>query len=244
MSDDPRTTAGELAEALRQALGDGLRSVILHGSVARGDAIASVSDINVMVLLDDAGPGRLQAAAPHARRWMKAGNSAPLLLTTSEWERAADAFAIEMSDMLEAHEVLAGEDPLTGRSVDPQDLRLQAERELRGKLLQLRTGVMVSADSGTDVGRLLLTALPSFVTYLRAALRLAEGRAPLRTPEVIEQGCALVGADPAALKRCWESRRDRRALKAGLHDAVVAGYFTTAEETAAYVDAFTGETTR
>jgi hypothetical protein len=239
---DPRASATELVREFERLFGPRLRSALLCGSVARGEAVEGVSDINVMVLLDRIDAEVLRSASPAARRWVQAGNTAPLLMAWNEWQRAEDAFAIELADMRDAHVVLHGADPLEGLAVQREALRLQAERELRGKLLQLREGMLIAAEAEEDVGRLLLVALPSFVTYLRAALRLAGRAAPVESPAAIEQGAALVGADPSAFLRTWEARARRTPLSARVDDALVAGYFDTAERTADFVDNLPQET--
>jgi len=52
------------------ALGAGY-SALLYGSAARGDYITGRSDINLMLVLDDASPTRLQAMGPAFARWRK-----------------------------------------------------------------------------------------------------------------------------------------------------------------------------
>ncbi|MBI4546152.1 MAG: nucleotidyltransferase domain-containing protein, partial [Gemmatimonadetes bacterium] len=142
---DPRKSASSLTRALADRFGPGLRSVLLYGSVARGEAAPGVSDINVLVLFERVDGGVLLRASPLARRWARAGNTAPLVMSWGEWQRAADAFAIEVADMQDAHEVLHGADPLEGVVVDRGAVRLQVERELRGKLVQLREGLLLAA---------------------------------------------------------------------------------------------------
>lgn len=233
---NPRESARTFAAALGKHLGDGLESVLLYGSVARGEAVPGVSDTNVLVLLERIDAGVLKRGSALARRWVRAGNTVPLLMTWAGWRRAADAFAIELSDMLDAHEVLHGRDPLEGLVVERLALRLQAERELRGKVLQLREGLLLAAEDTADVGRLLLTALPSFTTYLRAALRLTGGRVSLDSAEVIRDAAPLVGAPGDAFLRVWNARTGRTAIRADVDDPLVAGYYTLAERTAEFVD--------
>jgi hypothetical protein len=233
---DPKDTAAELAQELASLYGPRLSIALLYGSVARGEAIAGVSDINVLVLLDRVDPPALRLASSLARRWTRAGNTAPLLMSWSEWRGAADSFAIELADMRDAHLVLRGTDPLAGDPNDLRAMRLQAERELRGKLVQLRTGLLLSADRPEEIGRLLETALPSFATYLRAALRLAGRAAPLRTEEVIDQAASVVGFDPKPFLRVSEARRRKETLRAPADEALSTGYYDAALRTTEYVN--------
>lgn len=233
---DPRQTTAAFTRALEERMGGRVHSVVLYGSVARGEAVEGVSDINVLVLLDRVDSTALQELAPLARRWTESGNTAPLLMAEDEWRQAADVFAIELSDMKDAHDILHGRDPLTELTVEFSALRLQVERELRGKLIQLREGMLLSGDDQEAIGKLLLVALPSFLTYLRATLRLVDRPVPATSPEVLEQAGVVLGVDPAPLLRVWEARSRRRAVKASLDASLVNGYYAVAEKTAAFVD--------
>lgn len=233
---NPRDSAREFVGEWLQLFGDRLRSALLFGSVARGEAIEGVSDINVLMLIDHIDAATLKKASPATRKWMKGALQAPLVFEVEQWRRASDVFAIELADMHDAHELLHGEDPVASAVIDEDSLRLQAEHELRGKLLQLQTGLLVAANTPADVGRLLLNSLPSFTAYMRAALRLAGETAPVSTVETVNHAAARVGANPAAFLRVWEARQKRTSLKLAVDDALVDAYYDTAEKTADFVD--------
>jgi predicted nucleotidyltransferase len=233
---EPREVAERAAKALAGTLGERLRAALLFGSTARKEHVAKVSDVNVLFLLDDIDPAALSAASPVLRPFADQG-LAPLLLELDEWRRASDVFAIELLDMREAHTMLHGADPLDGAQVAPEKLRLQAERELRAKLILLHGGMLRSAQDARGLGQLLAAALPAFVTYLRAALRLAEQPVPPTMAGVIEQGAQLVGADPAGLLRALEGRVAGK-WSVSITDPDVDRYNTAAERTAAFVDNF------
>lgn len=237
---NPREAAQRLTEELRERAGPNLRSVVLHGSVARDEAVPGVSDVNVLVLLESAGPDELRAIAPLARRWLESAGAPPLIVPESEWARAADVFAIEVADMKDVHELLFGVDPVATLDVRRNELRLQTERELRGKLLQLREGTLLAAESPTELGWLLTAALPSFTAYMRATLRLADRDVPADTPSVIIATAETIGADPAPFAVVWEARRAGRKFEASIGDAVVADYYGLAERMADHVDRLPG----
>lgn len=227
-----RLFAGELAAALREEL----RSVLLYGSVPRGEAIPGVSDINVLVLVDRVRLPLLRRVSGLARRWTEAGNTAPLFLGWHDWEHSADAFAVEVADMQRWHEVLRGEDPLADLPLVHAALRHQLEHELRGKMVQLHEGLMLVAEEPEEVGRLLLAALPSFTTYLRAALTLADRPISPSTEAMVPEAAALVSGDPDAFLVCWRARCERRSPRVGLKDSLVEGYYRLVERTVAWVD--------
>ena len=233
---DPKESARKFVSEWSALFGGRLRSALLFGSVARGEAVPGVSDINVLLLIDHIDAGTLKQASAVTRGWMKTSLEAPLLFEADQWVRAADVFAIEIADMRDAHEVLHGGDALDACRADEGAMRLQAERELRGKLLQLQTGLLVAANTAADVGTLLMQSLPSFTTYMRTVLRLSGESVPANTPEVIKLAAQLVGGNAGAYQQVWEARRKGRTFKLAVDDAMVDAYYDTAEKLADYVD--------
>lgn len=213
-----------------------MKSAVLFGSVPRGEAVAGVSDVNVLVLVESIGAARLQTAAPVIQHWIRAGNTPPHFYSVSEWEGMRDTFAIEMADMQDAREVLHGVDPVPAEAVLPSDLRLHAEREMRETLLHLRLRMLLGANDPMELGRLLLSGLPSFTAYMRAALRLS-GREPgLDSREVIEQAGVLIGADPMPLLVCWDARNERKGMAVPITDPLIEGYTDFTRELVDYLD--------
>lgn len=231
-----KKTAERFVTDVAEVLEQGLRSALVYGSVARGEAIRGVSDVNILLLLDAVTMEELERLSPLARGWAEQGNTAPLLLGWDEWRRAADVFAVEVSDMLEHRDLIRGEDPLAGVSVQRRSLRLQTERELRGKLVQLHEGLLLTAPEPDKVGELLLTALPSFATYFRATLRLAGRPVPARSSEATAAVAELVGGDAAAFQEAWQARERRRAPSLRPSDPGVRGYYALVQRVTDYVD--------
>lgn len=231
---DARQVARQFTTAVRNALGDHLESVVLYGSVARGEYVDGVSDINLLVLLDDISGRTLSLLSPVVRQYATQ-RVRPIVVEQREWRAATDVFAIELTEMQDWHELLHGPDPLMGMLVPSSLLRLQAERELRGKLLQLHLG-MLAADSPERLGGLLLAALPSLVTYYRTALRLAQRDIGRESERAIREGCELAGSDATGMLRVLEARRAGKAPHVGLQDPLIDQFNTAAEQLAVYID--------
>jgi predicted nucleotidyltransferase len=234
---EARTLADSFVTELRGAVDTRLRAAALFGSAARDEWIEGISDVNVLVLFDRLDVALLARAAPAVRQALEAGVT-PLVMEMDEWSRATDVFAIELADMRDAHVPLFGDDPCADPVLDPATLRLQAERELRARLLHLHAGMLVAAEDAERLGQLLALALPSFVTYMRAALRLAELTVPVDSRAVIEDACALVGADAAPFITVLDARRAGRAPAVRLTDPLADTFNTAATQLATYIDAF------
>jgi predicted nucleotidyltransferase len=236
---DPRSLAQDLLRELRRVLGERLHAVSLFGSAARGEWVEGLSDVNVLVLVDRIDVSLLAEAGPAAQKALADGVR-PLLMEEAEWRRAWDAFAIEVADMKDASVVLHGDDPAAPATIEPLSLRLQAERELRAKLVQLHAGMLMSAKEPARLGELLVRALPSFTAYLRAALRLTDETVPSSSAEVIAEGCRVAGAEPSGLLTVLGSRRPGAGLELSLEDPVVDHFNTAAARLAAFTDSLGG----
>jgi hypothetical protein len=226
----------EAVEELIAAFGERLTSVVLYGSVPRRESVLGVSDINLLVLLDRVAFDDLRRMSAIARRWMDLGRAAPLLFGRDEFRQSTDAFAIEMADLLDRREVVYGEDPAVGLTVPRSALRHQLEHELRARHTQLREGLMLTAPVPAAVGELLERALPAFVCYLRAIVRLAGREVPAGSEDVIRAAANLVDARPDAFLDVWGARRAGFVPEIGIEDPLVEVYVEFVERCIDWVD--------
>ena len=186
-------------------------SVILYGSAARGDYVEQASDLNLILVLEDLAPARLDAIAPAVRRWMKHGHPAPRLFSPALIRASADVFPVEFLDIRAAHLVLHGPDPFAGLEVRPDHLRLQCERELKEKLMLLREGYVAVQGEADAVRRLLGSSYPAFATLFRGCLRLLGGEVPARNADVIAAFCARAGLETGPFVEVERLRAGERA---------------------------------
>jgi nucleotidyltransferase-like protein len=196
-----------LAEADR-ALG-GRYSAVLYGSAARGDFVPGRSDINLMLVLDQLTPEVLRSLRQAFRSWRKAVHEPPLILSGAEWNRASDAFPVEITDMRLSYQVLRGADPLQGVQVDHTDLRKALEREFRGKLLRLRQGYSTYAPDPAALGALGLESAATILVLLRGLLTLAGKPVPTDAAELVSAAAALIGFEPQSLLHVVRHRAER-----------------------------------
>lgn len=232
--------ARQFATDLAAILGPRLHSLVLYGSAARDEFAPGWSDVNVLVFAEDIDAPLLADAATVLQRH-KDARVAPLLLRWEERVRAADAFAVELLDMQDAHVLLLGDEPFEGSLVPLSALRLQAERELRSRLATLDSRLLWVAQDNGAIGQLLAVALPSFVTYVRAALRLAGQAVPGAMRDVISRGTELVNAPADGLLAALDARAASSPWQPSLADPVVSHYRVAVQRTASWVDSIERE---
>lgn len=235
MGDEARD-AQRFADGLAELYGAAVRSVVLYGSAARDQYREGSSDLNVLVLLDAVDAEALRRAAPLVRGWVQGGNPPPLMLSADELARSLDIFAIEYSDIRDAHRVLHGDDPFAGLEIRTEHLRLQCERELKGGLIQLREHFLLAADDAEELGTLLVRSVTTFVVLFRTLLRLTGDELPTDEQRVVRLAAERVGFDAAPMLRVLAARRGGEPLRPAADDPIVVGYLDAVARTVAYVD--------
>lgn len=184
------------AEKLHRALPHALRSVILYGSAAAGDFVKGTSHYDVLVVTNQLGITELNALSPPVQAWESAGNRPPQVLTSLELAAAADTFPLEILDMQQSHRVLWGDDPLATIRVQPSHLRLQLERELKGKLLLLRQRYLVVSGNRERLAGLMVNSVTTFLVLMRGALRLYQEAVPTTKAEALDALARHIPFDP------------------------------------------------
>ena len=184
-------------------------SAILYGSAARGDYVPGRSDINLMLVIDKLTPEVLRSMGRGFAAWRKSAGEAPLVLSRVEWDRASDAFPVEITDMKTSYQVLRGADPVQGVRVDPADLRKALEREFRGKLLRLRQGYATFAPDPAALGGLGLQSAATILVLLRGVLTLLEKPVPHDSLELAAAAAAAIGFEGEQLLHVVRHRVDR-----------------------------------
>jgi predicted nucleotidyltransferase len=234
------TTAIQRAEVFSRqvvdAYGAAVIAVVLYGSAARGEYREGLSDLNVLVLLTEADAASLRKGSALAREWVKAGNAPPLVMSEEEWRRSSDVFPIEYADMRDAHRLLYGRDPFTGLEIRREDLRLQCERELKAKQIQLREHYMLSAGEPAELGTLLQRSFPTFLVLFRTVLRLLDEAVPAEPAEVLALVGRKVGFDAAPLGEILRARQAGETLSPQATDPRVVAYLEAVSRTVGFVD--------
>jgi hypothetical protein len=190
------------------ALGSGY-SAVLYGSAARGDYVPGRSDINLMLVVEQLSPQVLRSLGRAFTGWRKASPEPPLVMSRAEWNRATDAFPVEITDMQTAYRVLRGADPLHGVQVDRGDLRKALEREFRGKLLRLRQGYATYAPDPAALGALGLQSAATILVLLRGVLILLGKPIPNDPLELAAAAAAGIGFEGEHLLHVVRHRVDR-----------------------------------
>jgi predicted nucleotidyltransferase len=172
---------------------DDLKSIILYGSGARGEYIPKKSDLNFLIVLAEGAMDRLREAFPLIRKWRKRRVNIPLFLTEEYITSSLDSFPVEFLNLRESHVLVFGKEVLGELSFDKKSIRLQCERELKGKLLLLREAYLDSEGKTRNLGQVSSASLTAFLALFRALLFLRDREIPQHNEELISMTAGELG---------------------------------------------------
>ncbi|HVN70556.1 MAG TPA: hypothetical protein VMU10_00920 [Desulfomonilia bacterium] len=165
------------AEELVKRFSTRLLSITVVGSCLTGDYISGVSDINSVLVLTEADIPELDTLASLSH-FKKKHIRSPLIMTEEYISRSLDVFPIEFLDIKLIHKTVHGPDFFENLSIDKAPLRLQCERDLKGKLIHLKRGYVACEGKLKGLKAILLEAIPGYFPLLRAMLYLVQSQEP------------------------------------------------------------------
>ena len=209
---NPEEIFPSIVDDYRGLFAEDLISVIVYGSAASGDYIPGKSDINFMVVLSEMGIDALDQAFDLIARWKKRNVTTPLFLTEAYVLTSLDVFPIEYLNFQNSYELVYGKDILKDLSFDEKFLRMQCEREVKGKLLLLREAFLESRGKAKDLQQLITQSLGAFVAIFNGLLHLKGLDLPRHRRDIIKNVCQAFGMDTGVFERLLDVKEKRVKL--------------------------------
>lgn len=233
-----KMTPDDLVTSLRAALGDELHSVVLYGSAAAGDFVPGASDYDVLIIANRLDFETLRQLSHPILQWTANGNPSPQCFTLPELLASADAFPIEFLDLQQSRKVIFGSDPFSSLVIAQEPLRLQLERELKGKLLLLRQKCLLLLDRPNELRNLLIASATTFLVLSRAALRLFQAEAPRQKVAALRDLAGHLSLDIQPILTLVELRESGPVDRSGNSniDNLFRNYLATLEKLVAAID--------
>jgi predicted nucleotidyltransferase len=192
---DPSEIFPGIIDDYRGLFGEDLVSILCYGSAASDDYIAGKSDINFLVVLSERGIDLIDQAFDLIAKWKKRNVATPLFLTQAYVKTSLDVFPIEYLNFQNNYKLVFGKDLLKDLTFDRESLRLQCEREVKGKLLVLREAFLETQGKGKDLQQVMAGSLGAMVAIFGALLHLKGEEIPRHRREVIHQVCKAFHMD-------------------------------------------------
>lgn len=239
LDDSSKQAVATITREATELFGAELISLVLYGSAAGSDFVPGQSDLNVAMVFDKLRFEHLQQLQTRLPGWHQLGASMPLLLDRESLQRGRDVFPMELQDIKESHELLAGEDLFATLPIDWRHLRYQVEHELRGKLLRLRALYAEVGGEPARLQRLLVDSVKSFLIIMRSLIRLRVPQAPGSYPEILAQFESLWTCQLPATKHVLRIKLGQQVWPsdAASIETILRGYLADVERLTAVVDA-------
>lgn len=212
--------------------------ICLYGSAAVGEHIPKHSDINLMVMVDRLDIKDLRSCFKLMEQGRKKRISAPLLLTPEHIRTSTDTFPIEFLEMKEKHLNLYGKDPFLEMDIDPKNLRLQCEQQIKGKLIRLRQAYIEVGLKKRQLLGLLITSFTSLLPVFRNTIRLIEPniQPPRSNEEIILRVCKDFQLDNEVFLQILKIKKGALKPKKEMTHNIFEGYLYNLTKLAKKVD--------
>jgi hypothetical protein len=224
-----------------EAFGEDLVSIILYGSAAGRHYRPGKSDINFMVVLSNAGIDRLDRAFPLIKKWGKRKVAVPLFLTENYVETSLDVFPIEYLNFKRNHVLVHGKDVLETLKFEPDMVRLQCEREIKGKLLILRQAFLETAGEARLLKNVAVQSLGAFLAIFEALLYLKGTPVPENRRDVFRAVAESFDLDASLFDALQDIKEESRKVSDGEMLRLFRDYLKAARNLAMMVDQMGGK---
>lgn len=145
-------------------------SMYVIGSAVTKDFHPKHSDINTLIIVKTVKISFFDFIALMGKRYGKKGVRAPFIMTPDYINRSLEVFPLEFLEMKLINRLVYGEDILSAINIEKADIRLQCERELKGKLQTLCHGYIKTLGDRKALAELLTGSLSGFFPVLRGIL--------------------------------------------------------------------------
>ena len=214
-----------LVQRLREAGGPNLLGLALYGGLVKGRFTPGISDVNVLVVVADAGLPSLLPLAPVLTEAFRESQVVPFLVTPEDLRASAALFPVKILDIQLCHRLLWGDAHLGDVRVDPSALRLRSLQELKNLELRLRLQVVERGADPDALWRALTNSLPKLAVTLEMLLRVLGLEVPADRPGVLRAAGRELGIEASRMERIATLRRvDPRPVESEVRERL-AEYF-------------------
>jgi len=234
----PEEIFEEFSEDCKKAFGDTLRSIVLYGSGASADYRPERSDLNFLIVLNEEGLRALNACFKMVGKWRKRRVATPLIMTEGYIASSLDTFPLEFLNIRHQYSVVWGDDLLADIAIDSEKLRLQCEREVKGKLVQLRAAYVGSGGRKRDLLSMVNESVSAFVSIFRGILYLCHGEIPVHRGAVIARVADATGVDEVLFLRLVQVKEGKLKLSLTELHILVGRYLEEVSTLASWLDDF------
>jgi predicted nucleotidyltransferase len=233
----PEEIFPEFTSDYQEIYRDDLLSICLYGSGARGDYIPGRSDLNFLIVLTEEGIKGLHKAFKVVAKWHRRRVATPLFMTPEYIATSLDTFPLELLNIKQDYRVVWGKDLLAKVKIRQRQLRLQLEREVKGKLLQLREAYLASKGRKRNLMAVTSQSLTAFLSIFEGILYLLDKEIPHQRGEIIKAITTETGSAAEPFVRLLEVKEGKARLSVKKLKGLMESYIEEVRRLAFWLDA-------
>ncbi|MDY6855250.1 MAG: hypothetical protein SWO11_11195 [Thermodesulfobacteriota bacterium] len=233
---DPKEIFQDFTKDYKNAFGSDLISIILHGSGASGDYIPKKSDINFLIVLSEKGIEILERSFKIITKWRKRSVNTPLFLTKDYILSSIDTFPVEFFNMKMNYVLVYGEDVLSDLTFEREHMRIECERELKAKLLQLRQGYLQTSHKTGHMQLLIASSITTFIAIFKAILYLKDIKIPAHKDQTLALMCEKFNLNYEIFSTLLNIKKKERKPSRNKMDSLIHEYISEIKRISSIVD--------
>lgn len=172
-----------------------IKAVVVFGSSIRDDYNPGTSDINLLVITDKAESDSLRKIAFCQRQL---GKKYSILYISSDFLLTSlDTYPLEILDFKLNHEIVIGDFDFNSLHISPHYLRIQLERELKGKVNLLRQAYINRCSDEKKLSQLVLQHFSAIAAIFQGMLYHSEKDIPSHRKDMLKLTAEVFNFSPA-----------------------------------------------
>jgi len=185
---------------------EGIISIYIIGSAVTKDFHPKYSDINTVIVVKGIEIPFYDFIASLGKRYGKKKIRAPIIITRDYINRSLEVFPLEFLEMKLIHQLVYGDDVLKDIKIEKADIRLQCERELKGKLQHLCQGYIKAMGNKMTLTDLFVGSLSGYFPLFRGILFLYNHEIPKEKGDVLHAINECCGVDMKVYRNLLDIR--------------------------------------
>ncbi len=183
----------ENVQIIQETLGSSLVSVILYGEAVTGGFDRRRHAVRSVAVVQKVELPMLRRLAEQGLRLGRGHMCAPLVVTLPYVQESLDTFPLEWLEIQQQGVAVVGTDLFAGLVLEPGDVRLQCEREVKQIFMGLRQALLAVTGKERAVAHIESVASDNLMRVLRGVLWLRGRREHLAAGAVLQEIEKLLG---------------------------------------------------
>ncbi|TNE46900.1 MAG: hypothetical protein EP343_21505 [Deltaproteobacteria bacterium] len=188
-------------EKIEKIEGDNLVSIVLYGSGAKGGYNEYTSNINIVLVLEEASIEVLDRLAGVIHYGSQEFGIGVMVSEPHDLDRSTDVFPIKFRDIQRHYVILSGEDLIESLSIEETHLRLRCEQEFKNLMWRMRYFYLHRKHRSEQVEATLMSVTSEFLIATEALLYLETGESFTTKEEIVDAAAKELDFPASLLKK-------------------------------------------